>query len=82
MHADNENAPVFCIFWVLSSARHAPAMRTLARVISNERATLTSVVIIFVMVLIAAATLAHMVEREQPAQGVRQSSRTRCGGRW
>ena len=42
---------------------HAPAMGTLARVVSNERATLTSVVIIFVMVLIVAATGAHMMER-------------------
>jgi len=63
MHADNENAPVFCIVWVLGLTRHAPAMGTLARVISNERATLTSVAVIFVMVLIVAATGAHIMER-------------------
>ncbi|CAN5656488.1 cyclic nucleotide-gated ion channel [soil metagenome] len=67
MHADNENAPVFCILWVLGLTTHAPAMGTLARVISNERATLTSVVVIFVMVLIIAATGAHIMERgDQP----------------
>lgn len=67
MHADNESAPAFCIFWVLGLTTHAPAMGTLARVISNERATLTSVVVIFIMVLIGAATAAHLLERgEQP----------------
>jgi voltage-gated potassium channel len=67
MHADHAHAPIFCILWVLSLTRHAPAMGTLARVISNERATLTSVVVIFVMVLIVAATGAHIMERaDQP----------------
>jgi len=63
MHADNEHAPVFCILWVLGLTTHAPAMGTLARVISNERATLTSVVVIFVMVLIVSATAVHIMER-------------------
>lgn len=63
MHADNEHAPIFCILWVLGLSAHAPAMGTLARVISNERATLTSVIVIFVMVLIIAATGAHIAER-------------------
>jgi len=63
MHADNEHAPIFCILWVLGLSTHAPAMGTLARVISNERATLTSVAVIFVMVLIVAATGAHIMER-------------------
>ncbi|WP_428664433.1 cyclic nucleotide-gated ion channel [Reyranella sp.] len=63
MHADNEHAPVICILWVLGLTRHAPAMGTLARVISNERATLTSVAVIFVMVLIVAATAVHLMER-------------------
>jgi voltage-gated potassium channel len=63
MHADNEHAPIFCILWVLGLTRHAPAMGTLARVISNERATLTSVAVIFVMVLIVSATAVHLLER-------------------
>jgi len=63
MHADNEHAPIFCILWVLGLTTHAPAMGTLARVISNERATLTSVIVIFVMVLIVAATGVHLMER-------------------
>jgi voltage-gated potassium channel len=64
MRADNEHAPIFCILWVLSLSRHAPAMGTLARVISNERATLTSVAVIFAMVLIVAATAVHIMERD------------------
>jgi voltage-gated potassium channel len=64
MQANHEAAPVFCVFWILKLSLHAPAMNTLARVIANERATLASVVIIFVMILITAATLAHMLERD------------------
>ena len=64
MHANHEWAPIFCVFWILKLSFHAPAMNTMARVIANERATLASVVIIFVMVLVTAATLAHMLERE------------------
>jgi len=64
IHAGNEWAPIFCVFWILKLSVHAPAMTTLARVIANERATLASVVIIFVMVLVTAAALAHMLERE------------------
>ena len=56
-------------------------MNTLARVVSNERATLTSVVIIFIMILIGAATVAHMLERGGSPR-CSATSRTRCGGRW
>jgi voltage-gated potassium channel len=65
IQASHEAAPIFCVFWVLKLSFHAPAMNTLMRVISNERATLASVVIIFVMILITAGTIAHMLEREQ-----------------
>lgn len=63
MQANHEAAPVFCVFWIMKLSVHAPAMNTLARVIANERATLASVVVFFVMVLISAATIAHMLER-------------------
>jgi voltage-gated potassium channel len=67
--ADSEAAAVFCILWVLKLSLHAPAMTTLARVISNERATLASVLIIFIMILIAAATATHLFEGAgQPQQ--------------
>jgi hypothetical protein len=49
--------------------------------ISNERATLTSVVIIFIMVLIVARpTAPHAGARQQPKRSA--ASRMRCGGRW
>ena len=67
--ADSDYAAVFCILWVLKLGEHAPAMSTLARVISNERATLASVLIIFIVVLVMAATSTHMFERsQQPEQ--------------
>jgi voltage-gated potassium channel len=64
IHASHEWAPIFCVFWILKLSVHAPAMTTLARVIANEQATLASVVIIFIMVLVTAATLVHMLERD------------------
>jgi len=64
IQANHEAAPIFCVFWVLKLGVHAPAMSTLARVIANERATLASVVIIFVIVLVTSATLAHIFERD------------------
>lgn len=69
VHANSSYAAIFCVLWVLKLGAHAPAMATLARVIANERATLTSVLIIFVMVLVVAATATHLLERGvQPAQ--------------
>ena len=69
IHADSEAAPIFCVLWVLKLGLHAPAMGTLARVISNERATLASVFIIFVIVLVTAATATHLLEHTgQPDQ--------------
>ena len=62
-------ASVFCILWVLKLGLHAPAFGTLARVISNERAPIASVLIVFAILLMSAATGAHIVERAgQPQQ--------------
>ena len=68
IHADSDAVPVFCVLWILKLSVHAPAMNTLARVIANERASLASVVIIFTMVLVAAATLTHLMERHDQPQ--------------
>jgi voltage-gated potassium channel len=62
--ADSDIASIFCILWILKLSVHAPAMTTLARVISNERATLASVLIVFIIVLVAAATATHFFERD------------------
>jgi voltage-gated potassium channel len=67
--ADSDIAAIFCVLWVLKLSLHAPAMGTLARVISNEGGTLASVLIIFVIVLVIAATATHFFERaRQPEQ--------------
>ncbi len=64
MVANSDYASTFCFLWILKLGLHAPAMTTLTRVISNERATLASVLIIFIMVLVTAATATHLLERE------------------
>lgn len=62
-------ASVFCILWILKLGLHAPAFGTLVRVISNERAPIASVLIVFAILLMSAATGAHIAEREgQPQQ--------------
>ncbi len=64
-----DTASVFCILWILKVGLHAPAFSTLARVISNERAPIASVLILFAILLMIAATAAHMFERvRQPEQ--------------
>lgn len=64
-----DTASVFCILWILKIGLHAPAFGTLGRVISNERAPIASVLILFVILLLIAATAAHMFERaRQPEQ--------------
>src|SRR6185436_5586945 len=63
VEAQSDYSAIFCILWVLKLGLHAPAMGTLTRVISNERATLASVLIVFMIVLITAATATHLLER-------------------
>jgi len=64
-----DTASVFCILWILKVGLHAPAFSTLARVVSNERAPIASVLILFAILLMIAATGAHMLERvRQPDQ--------------
>ncbi|CAN5880309.1 cyclic nucleotide-gated ion channel [soil metagenome] len=58
-----DTASVFCILWILKVGLHAPAFSTLARVVSNERAPIASVLILFAILLMMAATAAHMLER-------------------
>jgi voltage-gated potassium channel len=64
-----DTASVFCILWILKLGLHAPAFSTLVRVMSNERAAIASVLILFTILLMIAATAAHMLERiRQPEQ--------------
>src|ERR1700738_4168870 len=65
----SDTASVSCILWVLKLGLHAPAFGTLSRVVSNERAPIASVLILFGIVLMLAATAAHLLERvRQPEQ--------------
>ena len=69
LKANSDVSVIFCILWILKLGIHAPAMATLGRVIANERATLSSVLIIFIIILVSAATATHLFERHvQPEQ--------------
>jgi hypothetical protein len=48
--ANGAASAVFCILWILKLGTYAPAMSTLGRVIANERATLASVLVIFIII--------------------------------
>jgi voltage-gated potassium channel len=62
--AGTDAVNVFGLMWILKLGLHAPAMGTLARVVSNERATLASILIIFLIVLVAAATATLLFEHK------------------
>lgn len=60
-------AAVMVLLFMLKLSAHTPGARLIGRVIYNERRTLLVVMIMFGIVLIAAATLAHIAERaDQP----------------
>jgi len=65
--AGTDAANAFGLMWILKLGLHAPAMGTLARVVSNERATLASILIIFLIMLVAAATATFLFEHEVQA---------------
>ncbi len=56
-------ASIFCVLWILKLGLHAPALGTLGRVVSNERAPIAGVLVLFFIVLVIAATAAHLLER-------------------
>ena len=58
----SDSAAVFVLLWVLKLATHAPGVELIARVVRNERSALTAVMVLFVVTLLAAATLAHFAE--------------------
>ncbi len=68
MKADSESAAIFCLLWILKLGLHAPATATLARVVMNERAALSSVLVIFLTVLVVAATATYMLESKGQPQ--------------
>lgn len=62
---DSDTASIFCVLWVMKLGLHAPALGTLARVVSNERSPIAGVLVLFFIVLVVAATVAHLLERER-----------------
>jgi voltage-gated potassium channel len=57
-----DSAAIFVLLWVMKLATHAPGVELIARVVRNERTALTAVMILFVITLLSAATLAHFAE--------------------
>lgn len=59
----SDAASIFCVLWILKLGLHAPALGTLGRVLSNERAPIAGVLVLFFIILVIAATAAHLLER-------------------
>jgi voltage-gated potassium channel len=64
-----DSAAIFILLWVLKLATHAHGFGLIGRVVMNERSQITAVLVLFVVTLLSAATLAHFAEGDvQPAQ--------------
>ncbi len=62
------SARLFGLIWVFKLVRYTPALDMLVRVVRNERAPLTGVLLAFLIALLLAATGAYLLERDvQPA---------------
>ena len=57
-----DSAAIFVLLWVLKLATHAPGVELIWRVAHNERNALSAVLVLFVIVLLSAATLIHFAE--------------------
>jgi len=57
-------ASLFGFVWAFKPVRYTPGLASLRRVIGNARQTLLSVLLAFGIVLLAAASLAYLVERD------------------
>jgi voltage-gated potassium channel len=65
--ADRHEASLFGFVWVFKLVRYSPGLTILERVIARARQTLLSVLLGFSIVLLAAGSLAYLLERhEQP----------------
>jgi len=62
--APGSNARLFSVLWALKLVRMNPAFALLARVLRNERRSLTSVTTVFVVVVLFASTAAFVLERQ------------------
>ena len=60
---DTKDTILFSLVWVFKLARYAPGVAGLQRAIANARQALVSVLLGFVVVLIAASSLEYLLER-------------------
>jgi voltage-gated potassium channel len=60
---DTNDAMLFGLIWVFKLARYAPGLAGLQRAVANARQALVSVLLGFVVVLIAASSLEYLLER-------------------
>lgn len=60
----NHDARLFSFIWIFKYIRYSPGLGILGRVVTNARHTLLSVLLGFVIVLLAAASLEYLFERD------------------
>jgi voltage-gated potassium channel len=66
--AGGQSASLLAVLWLLKPVPKIAGLRQLRRVVSRESGPLSSVLILFLIVLFMAAVLIHLIERnEQPA---------------
>jgi len=65
---DRREASLFGFVWVFKYVRYSPGLTILQRVISNARHALLSVLLGLVIILLAAASLAFLLEHNVPQQ--------------
>lgn len=58
-----DDKSLFCVVWSLKYVRYSEGLAMLGRVIVNQRTSLTSVLTVFVIVLLISATLVYVLER-------------------
>lgn len=58
------SASLFGVFWLLKPVPRIPGLRQLRRVLAREAGPLSSVLVLFLIVLFVAATLAYLFERD------------------
>lgn len=65
----NHDARLFSFIWIFKFIRYSPGLAILGRVFRNARQTMLSVLLGFVIVLLAAASLEYLLERNSDPVG-------------
>jgi voltage-gated potassium channel len=65
----NHDARLFSFIWIFKYIRYSPGLAILGRVFRNARHTMLSVLLGFVIVLLAAASLEYLLERDSDPVG-------------